>query len=72
MNRLCKICNCILSHREVEFCIIHEPEEPFTLSREPVKAKGPVSDFESNSGKQGVLFSGLDCLPGQKDLFETE
>jgi hypothetical protein len=42
--------------------------EPFQLTNEPPKRKRPDVPPE----KQKVLFSGLDCLPGQLDLFKTD
>jgi len=43
--------------------------EPFELAREPA-ARCRVEHFESCRTEQQVLFTGLDCLPGQQDLFD--
>lgn len=43
---------------------------PFQLKNETPKPK-PRS-FTTTEAKQTVLFSGMDCLPGQKDLFQTD
>ena len=43
----------------------------FTLSNKP--AHPTPARFESNGKtRQKVLFCGLDCLPGQLDLFPTD
>lgn len=47
-----------------------EPHTPFTLSRIPVRDK-PERQPDPPQ-RQRALFSGLDCLPGQLDLFETD
>lgn len=44
--------------------------EAFELNNDPPADKKPT--FDSNTGDQRVLFSGLECLPGQQDLFETD
>ena len=45
-------------------------EETFTLTNEEPQPR--PRKFESDRGQQRVLFSGLDCLPGQLDLFATD
>ena len=45
--------------------------EPFQLEREPATRTKPTR-FTSTKAKQATLFSGLDCLPGQGDLFATD
>jgi hypothetical protein len=35
-------------------------------------AMGPMPFEDNDHCRQGVLFSGLDCLPGQQDLFPTD
>lgn len=42
----------------------------FTLTREPA-TKAKRATFESTKSTQRVLLTGLDCLPGQNDLFTT-
>jgi hypothetical protein len=42
--------------------------EPFQLKNDPP----PARRCENDDRRQTVLFSGLDCLPGQDDLFPTE
>ncbi len=42
----------------------------FELGNDKPHKTPPV--FLSNSGTQRVLFSGLDCCPGQLDLFQTD
>lgn len=42
--------------------------DPFTLRNDPPR-QPPAADDPT---RQRVLFSGLDCLPGQQDLFETD
>jgi hypothetical protein len=44
--------------------------EPFALQRPHPKPR--VTQFVSHGGTQKVLFSGMDCLPGQQDLFPTD
>lgn len=44
-----------------------EPER-FTLRNDPPKLK-PATFANAGAGRQGVLLDGLDCLPGQADLF---
>lgn len=46
-----------------------EPE-PFTLENEPARAPRPVFSDQENT-RQRKLIDGLDCLPGQRDLFLT-
>ena len=46
-----------------------DQEEPFRLRNAPPKTKKwepPVH----KKGNQKLLFTGLDCLPGQQDLFD--
>ena len=43
----------------------------FTLRNEPVKSK-PMPSESTDRTRQQMLFSGLDCLPGQLDLFPTD
>ena len=46
-------------------------DETFTLSNPPPKPipwRGPKPE----NTRQTMLLSGLDCLPGQGDLFETD
>ena len=45
-------------------------EEEFTLSNP--KPRQPPPKFETTPCRQNVLFSGMDCLPGQMDLFATD
>lgn len=45
-------------------------EQEFTLANDPPKPK-PVR-FENSEGRQRMLLAGLDCLPGQSDLFRTD
>lgn len=44
--------------------------EPFVLANERPAPKREA--FDSNKGTQRVLFTGMDCLPGQLDLFATD
>jgi hypothetical protein len=44
--------------------------EEFTLTNVKPKPKPPA--IEQAKERQNVLFSGLNCLPGQQDLFETD
>ena len=41
----------------------------FTLTNKPEYVK---PQFESLGGKQRKMFAGMDCLPGQMDLFATD
>jgi hypothetical protein len=43
----------------------------FALSKPAPKPK-PWQGEESENTRQTKLLSGLDCLPGQQDLFETD
>lgn len=45
-------------------------DETFVLCNEPTR-RAPVR-FENDERRQKPLFAGLDCLPGQDDLFSTE
>lgn len=45
--------------------------EPFRLTNDPPKQKPWVPPAPEES-TQRVLFSGMDCLPGQLDLFQTD
>lgn len=45
-------------------------DEPFVLTNEPAR-RAPLQ-FENDERRQKPLFAGLDCLPGQDDLFSTE
>lgn len=45
-------------------------DERFHLQNEPPQRKQQVDGNPNNHQK--VLFSGLDCLPGQQDLFPTD
>lgn len=45
--------------------------EPFTLTNAPAKPK-PWKCPKPEPMRQTVLFAGLDCLPGQEDLFATD
>jgi len=44
-------------------------DEPFALTNEPTR---PKLRIENDDRRQTVMFSGMDCLPGQEDLFTTE
>jgi hypothetical protein len=45
-------------------------DEPFTLRNDPPdQAK---AEFENNDCRQRLLFAGLNCLPGQIDVFVTD
>lgn len=46
-------------------------DEPFRLDDEPQPTKKTES-VEPKKETQQVLFSGLDLLPGQRDLFTTD
>lgn len=45
--------------------------EPFRLQNDPPRVAKPDYD-DGECDRQRVLFAGLDCLPGQMDLFETD
>ena len=46
---------------------------PFKLDSTPLPAppKNPTFAADREKQKQKPLFSGLDCLPGQQDLFDA-
>lgn len=44
-------------------------DEPFRLENSKPRLK-PARFENSDRRRQGMLLSGLDCLPGQQDLFE--
>tara|TARA_B100000686_G_C16667953_1_gene904672 strand:- start:387 stop:575 length:189 start_codon:yes stop_codon:yes gene_type:complete len=48
----------------------HDPPQPFKLTNDPTPP--PRQAFSNNDGKQKKLFIGMDCLPDQQDLFETD
>jgi transposase len=43
--------------------------ERFELKREPAAVPKRLETHNSERSRQAVLFTGLDCLPGQTDLF---
>lgn len=45
-------------------------DEPFVLANDPPR-RVPVR-FENDDRRQRTLFDGLDCLPGQEDLFADD
>lgn len=47
-----------------------EIEPPFQLTRESNRKPAPEKFHNSDKRKQKVLITGLDCLPGQMDLFQ--
>jgi hypothetical protein len=51
-------------------CSYGEIGQMFSLANAPLKPK-PVR-FDNTTGRQAVLFAGLDCFPGQRDLFATD
>ncbi len=55
---------------------VKEPvDERYVLTNLPPPATPPESGDpqpETESTRQRVLFSGMDCLPGQRNLFETD
>lgn len=49
------------------------PSPTFTLTPEPAQRPPRAAAIANNERKQQrVLLAGLDCLPGQNDLFETD
>ena len=46
-------------------------DDSFALTNDMAKPS-PVSDVPPEPTRQTVLFAGLDCLPGQQDLFPTD
>lgn len=47
--------------------------EPFSLVNDPEPSTKPKKDVEPDpKAKQLVLFAGMDCQPGQLDLFDTD
>jgi hypothetical protein len=52
---------------------VKEPvEERYVLTNPPPRATAPESlGPQPEDTRQRVLFSGMDCLPGQQNLFET-
>lgn len=45
-------------------------DERFTLANEAPRPQ--PQRFENQNGRQTVLLAGLDCLPGQRNLFQTD
>ena len=45
-------------------------DEPFTLQNAPQVRKQDFTPRDNR--KQRVLFAGMNCLPGQLDLFQTD
>jgi hypothetical protein len=45
-------------------------DEPFRLANDKPPAK-PQPFATSDRTRQQILFTGLDCMPGQLDLFRT-
>lgn len=49
------------------------PQEPFRLDARPVRPqKAALPAHDAPKFKQRVLFSGMECLPDQLDLFPTD
>jgi hypothetical protein len=48
-----------------------KPVDDFTLANDPPK-ETPWQPPPTEKARQKALFSGLDCLPGQEDLFPTD
>lgn len=46
-------------------------EEPFRLER-PKPERRKLVVIPKDTTRQGVLFTGADCLRGQQELFESE
>lgn len=44
-------------------------DEPFVLTNEPAR---PKLRIDNDDRRQTVMFSGMDCLPGQEELFASE
>ncbi len=44
-------------------------EEPFKLLP-PKRERKPLHIVLTDTTRQGVLFTGADCLPGQQELFD--
>ena len=44
--------------------------ERFTLANDPPQLK--PARFENGEERQRMLLAGLDCLPGQANLFQTD
>jgi hypothetical protein len=47
-----------------------QDKERFTLANEAPRPK--PQQFENKGARQMALLAGLDCLPGQRDLFQTD
>ena len=47
-------------------------DEPFRLTNDTRRAWRPATFDNLDRRRQGVLLSGLDCLPGQQDLFAVD
>ncbi len=48
-------------------------DEPYVLTNlPPCLPESGDPQPETESTRQRVLFSGMDCLPGQRNLFETD
>ena len=50
--------------------LLEEVQERFELRNDPPRRK--PAEFENGEGRQQMLLAGLDCLPGQSDLFRTD
>ena len=46
-------------------------DEPYQLGNDPPPRR-PLKPESRDRQKQQTLFAGLDCLPGQQDLFPTD
>lgn len=46
-------------------------DQDFKLKNEPQKPRSD-SDVRDEPSRQTVMFAGMDCLPGQMDLFNTD
>ena len=47
-------------------------EQPFTLTNGPSRRKKDLVGYDPPQATQKVLFGGLNCEPGQQDLFATD
>lgn len=58
--------------RQPKYCDDHEhaaAREVFELTREPMSLQVKPTYSNNEQNNQRLMFDGLDCLPGQLDLF---
>jgi len=62
----------IAAGRRAAICEQVATEQAYQLKREPANRPRKLKIDNNPHARQAKLFDGLDCLPGQRDLYEAE